>query len=178
MNKLQEKIYEDKNLARELYYQSILEQETAILYKPIDQESFDNIIKRRNFGVKDNKYPNRIEYKREYKGYKIDITSCFGFTQYMINILRPDGQYIIGELSPPGFPSIYNRPFGMEYYDLIRAQEYIKFNLIELEKLDCKDFQIEKDDNWPCYFFNHKTGDLICMSKKMEDKLRPGDKIK
>lgn len=175
MNNLEEKIFEDRKLARELYYQVVLENKTAIKYKILNQESFDNIKKRRDLNIKDSIYPMTIEYRREYKGYKIDVASCFGFTFYMVNILKPENQwkendkYIIGELKPSAiYPSIYNKPFGMEHCDLLRVQEYIKFNLQEMEKLDCADFEIENDENWPCYFFHKNTDEIICVSKGME----------
>ena len=177
MNKLEEKIFENRKLAKELYYQSVLEKETPIIYRILNQESFDNIKKRRNLNIKDDKYPTDLEYRRTYKGYKIDISSCFGFLFYMINIEKPkerwkkNDRFIVGELKPyANYPAIYNKPFGAEYYDLIRFQEYIKFNLEQMEKLDCSDFIIEKDENWPCYFFKKGTDEIICMSKKIEDK--------
>lgn len=184
MNKIEEAIFKDREAAKLLYTNVVLGNKTAIKYKILDQASFDAIKKQRNEQIKDNKYPSAIEYTREYKGYKIDVMSCFGFNFYMINILKPEDRwkendrYLIGQLTPEAtYPSIYNKPFGIEYRDLIRTQEYIKFNLIESEKLDCADFEIEVNKNWPCYFFNKDSDEIICMSKEMEDKNTTLEKV-
>jgi len=162
MTKLEQTLFESRKAAKELYASVCIDQDMPIKYTPLDETTFNQI--------KDN-FQTITEYKREYKGYQCEVLSHYGFRHYLLNILRPDGMWLNGEFVPRVIkPELYNRVFGIGYEDLIYAQNYMRFNLENVEKIDCGDFIVEQNENWPCYYFQEAENSVICMTAKFRDK--------
>lgn len=157
----------DSEFAKNLYYYSVIEKETSILYTGLTKEEY--------FALEPTNKGYIVDYNREFKGVKIDIGRFFGGTRYGINF-NFNGDIWHNTYTPPSYPKIADRFFGIDYDHLVIMQGFIKEE-IEKKNIDVSDFIIEKDNDWPIYTFKKDINDLICFSKKLFDKNATFQKI-